>query len=350
MFNNPICFASDNFTGVHPSIMEALIQANQGHAPAYGNDLYTLQLESLFHSLFPGTPKALLVPTGTGANVLALKLACKRYESILCTEIAHIHTQETGACESLIGCKLITLPHILGKVTPDQLIKSLRKERSFGKHSTSPRVLFITQPTEIGTVYTLKELKTLSSFCKEEGLFLHMDGSRLYNAAVYLKTSLEEIIKEASVDILSLGGTKNGLLCGESVLIFNPLLLEGADYVHKQTLGLQSKMRYLSAQYLALFKEELWHSLAFHANQQAQKIATLIQNTPPLSLTYPVETNQIFFTAPPSWIPLIQEKVLCYLWDQTTNTVRFVTSWNTQEEEIEGLRLLFQQLIKDQKA
>ena len=339
-----ICLASDNYATVHPSVIDAILEANHGYAPSYGADPWTAKAEELIHRAFKAKPKVIIIPNGTGANVLALKLACKRHESVICTDMAHLQYQESGAAESVVGCKLLTVPHQNGKVTPEGVIKKLKSERAFGKHSTSPRLLSITQPTEVGTVYTLEELKALSKLCKEEGLLLHMDGSRLYNAAVSLKVPLDEIARAASLDLLSLGGTKNGLMCGESLLIFNPALQEGADHLHKQNLGLVSKMRYLSAQYIPFFKNELWHTLAMHANQKAQEIAAIIKATSNLSLSYPVETNHVFFTAPVSWTPLILERIHCYPWDQEKNEIRLVTSWSTTEKDVEGVRALFHKL------
>lgn len=344
MTQEKICLASDNFTSVHPTVMEAILKANQGHALPYGSDEWTVQAEKLIQHTFKAKPKVLIIPTGTGTNVLALKIACRRHESVICTDIAHINYQECGAIESIVGCKLLSVPHQEGKITPEGIMRKLQSERAFGKHSTSPRVLSITQPTEIGTIYTLKELKLLAKLCKEENLLFHMDGSRLYNAAVALKVSLDEIAQSAFLDLLSLGGTKNGLLCVESLLIFNPSLQESADHLHKQNLGVVSKMRYLSAQYIPFFKKELWHILATQANQKAQEIASFIKMTPHFSLSYPVETNQIFFTAPISWIPIIQEKILCYLWNKEKNEMRFITSWNTTKKDVEAVQCLFHEL------
>lgn len=213
-----------------------------------------------------------------------------------------------------------------------------------GKHSTSPRVLTIAQPTEVGTVYNLEELESLAKLCKEEKLLFHMDGSRLYNAVVSLKSSFHEQVESSQVDILSLGGTKNGLMGAEALLIFNSDLEEGSDHQHKQTLQLLSKMRYFSAQYIPFFKNDLWNTLATHANQKAQEIASIIKDTPHLSLSYPVETNQIFFIAPASWIPLIQEKVFCIPWDLEKSEVRFISSWNTSEIDIKVLKAVLAEI------
>ncbi len=349
MTQKKICLASDNWTPAHPLIIKAIAEANEGYAPSYGSDVWTEEASGLIQKIFKRKCKVFIVPTGTGANIFALRLCCKAYESVICTDIAHIHYQESGASEALVGCKLLTIPHKEGKITLDEIAKKLKKERAFGKHSTSPRLLSITQPTEIGTVYTLKELKALAKLCKQENLLLHIDGSRLCNAAVSLNTSLHEIAEAAHVDILSLGGTKNGLVGAEALVIFNPSLQEGSDHLQKQMLQLLSKMRYLSAQYIAFFKNDLWHTLATQANQKAQEIASLIKSTPGLSLSYPVETNQIFFTAPSSWIPLIQEKIFCYPWDAEKNEVRFIASWNTSEQDIKAIRSILAEISKHSK-
>jgi len=344
MSQNKICLASDNWTSAHPSIIKIVAEANEGCAPAYGSDIWTEEAQKMIQNAFNSKCKVFIVPTGTGANVFGLRLACRRYESVICTDIAHINYQESGAAESLIGCKLLMVAHQNGKITPNVVLKKLKNERAFGKHSTSPRILSITQPTEIGTVYSLEELYALSKLCREENLLFHMDGSRLYNAAVSLTVSLSEITDAAQLDVLSLGGTKNGLLGAEAVIIFNESLQAGSDYLHKQTLQLLSKMRYVSAQYIPFFQNELWKTFATQANQQAQKMAATIKTIPHLSLSYPVETNQIFFTAPASWLPLIQEEIFCYLWNQEKNEIRFITSWNTSDQDVKAVESILSKI------
>ena len=346
MSGKKICLASDNWAPAHPLVMQAVLEANEAHAPSYGSDSWTEEAQKIIQETFKSQCKVFIVPTGTGANIFGLKLACRRHESVICTDIAHIHYQESGAAESLIGCKLLTVPHREGKITPEALLKKLKLERAFGKHSTSPRVLSIAQPTEVGTVYNLEELTALSKLCKAENLLFHIDGSRLYNAAASLKITLQEIVKATQLDILSLGGTKNGLIGAEALLIFNPHLEEGSDHLQKQTLQLLSKMRYLSAQYIPFFKNELWRNLALHANQKAQEIAAIIKANPHLSLSYPVETNQIFFTAPAAWVSLIQEKIFCYPWDQEKNEVRFIASWNTSEQDVKDVQLILAEISR----
>ncbi len=347
MSQKKICLASDNWTPAHPAIMHSINEANENYAPSYGSDPWTEEAQKLIQEAFKAKCKVFFLPTGTGANILGLKLACRSHESVICTDIAHIQYQESGAAEALIGCKLLTIPHKEGKATPEAILKKLKSERAFGKHSTFPRILSITQPTEVGTVYNLEELASLSKLCKSENLFFHIDGSRLYNAAASLDVSLETIFRTTQLDILSLGGTKNGLIGAEALVIFNPVLEEGSDHLQKQTLQLLSKMRYLSAQYIPFFKNELWRTLAMQANQKAKEIASIINLTSHLSLSYPVETNQIFFTAPASWIPLIQEKIFCYPWDQEKNEVRFIASWNTSEEDVQDVQSILSEVSRN---
>lgn len=335
--------ASDNWSPAHPLILKAVAEANEGYAPSYGSDPWTLEAQRLTQESFKTPCKVFFLPTGTGSNIFALALCCRRHESVICTDTAHINYQESGAAES-IGCKLLTVNHQAGKITPDAILKKLKSERTFGKHSTFPRVVSIAQSTEFGTVYTLEELKSISKLCKEENLLLHIDGSRFYNAAVSLKVSLAEMIENGEPDILSLGGTKNGLMGAEALVIFNPELETGSDYLQKQTLQLQSKMRYLSAQYIPFFSQGLWRTLALQANQKAQEIANVIKGIPHLSLSYPVETNQIFFIAPASWIPLIQEKIVCYPWDLEKNEIRFIASWCTSEKDVQDVKSALDQI------
>lgn len=346
MSRKKICLASDNWAPAHPTIMQSINEANGDYAPPYGSDSWTEEAQRLIQEAFKSKCKVFFLPTGTGANILGLKLARRSHESVICTDIAHIQYQESGAAEALIGCKLLTIPHKDGKATHEAIVKKLKSERAFGKHSTVPRILSITQPTEVGTVYTLKELSALSKLCKSENLFFHIDGSRLYNAAASLDVSLESIIRATQLDILSLGGTKNGLMGAEALVIFNPALEEGSDHLQKQTLQLLSKMRYLSAQYIPFFKNELWKTLAMQANQKSKEIASIINLIPHLSLSYPVETNQIFFTAPASWIPLIQEKIFCYPWDQDKSEIRFITSWNTSEEDVQYVQSILSEVSR----
>lgn len=339
-------FASDNCSPAHPLILEAMLKANEGHAASYGADPWTIEAQRILENVFQADILSYFVPSGTGSNVLALKLACLRYESVICSEISHVHLQESGAFESIVGCKLLSVPHFLGKVRAEDVLQKIQAEKFSGKHATSPKVLSIAQPTEVGTVYSLNELRELSDLCKKEGLYLHIDGSRIYNAAVSLNADLHEITKSAGVDILSLGGTKNGLVGAEALLIFNPKLRAGSDIMHKQTLQLLSKMRFLSAQFIAYFTNNLWHTLATNANKQTAKLGTIIENSKLCSLSYPTKTNQIFFTTSKDVLPIIHQNIDCLLWDQEINQIRFIASWNTTDEEIEKTRQIFKKVTE----
>jgi len=344
MVEEKICLASDNWAPAHPLVLKAIIDANVGCAAPYGADPWTQKAAQIIQEVFKAQAQIFMVPSGTGANILALKLCLRPFESIICTDVAHINFQESGAAESIIGTKLLPVAHQRGKLTPESVLQKLRHERSFGKHTTSPRVVSITQATEFGTVYSLDELRSLAQLCREEKLFLHMDGSRIYNAAVSLDCQLHEISQAGHVDILSLGGTKNGLMGAEALIIFNAGLFEGSDHMHKQTLQLLSKNRYLSAQYIPFFADKLWYDLAKHANKKAQEIAELLSNIPNFSLSYEVETNQIFFRAPKALISRLQEKIHFYPWDTETNELRFISSWYSSQGDIERLKKVFEEI------
>jgi threonine aldolase len=341
-----IFLASDNTSPAHPNIIEYILKANQHHASSYGNDEWTQSASKLLAEVFKKTCKVLFVPTGTGANILSLKLMLKSHTSVICSDIAHIAVNETGAPEAVVGCKLLLIKSHHGKISAEDVLKVLKKERFSGKHATYPKVVSITQPTEVGTLYTLNELQALRELCSKESLFLNIDACRIYNAAAHMHVKLHEIIDAAKPDIISLGGTKNGLAFAEAVVIFNEDLYEGSDYLQKQTLQLLSKMRYLSAQYIPFFKDDLWHHLASHANKKAQEIVSILKSIPQITINHPVETNQIFFSIPPTWIPLIQKTISCYVWDESINEIRFIASWNTSDEDVSTVRSCFENIAK----
>jgi len=337
-----IYLAGDNFAPAHPSIMEAVMDANRGHSPAYGLDPWTERAEKAILKAFEREGEVYFIPTGTGGNVFALKLACQRHESVICTDVAHLNYQESGAAEAIVGCKLLTVEHHNGKASPTTIRHRIKKEKAFGRHSTLPRVLSITQPTEYGTLYAPSEMEALVQLCQEENLLLHVDGSRLYNAAVQLDTSFHHLSKR--VDLLSLGGTKNGLMGAEALIIFNPTLQPAAAWQQKQNLLLLSKMRYLSAQYIPFFEKELWRSLAVHANAKAREISSILEGISQVSIHYPVETNQIFFSVPRAWIPKIQKEIFCRVWDEEKNEIRFVTSWDTSDSDVKEVRRVLKEI------
>jgi threonine aldolase len=339
-----INFSSDNYAPTHPAILQAILEANSGYASAYGSDAWTKKAHDLISEILNRDCLCLMTPTGTGANVLSLKIACMRYESVISSDIGHINFQESGAFESVVGSKLLLVPHVHGKISIDSIFQVLNRERELGIHGTVPRALSIAQPTEVGTVYNLKEMKELSEFCKSESLLFHVDGSRIYNAAVSLNLDLAQIISALNCDILSLGGTKNGLMGAEAVVIFNSSLFKGAMHLHKQTLQLLSKMRYLSAQYVAFFSNNLWHSMAQNANLMAEQASKIIKHVPDFNLSYPVETNQIFVTTNLDWFKKLPEKISCLPWDQEKKEIRLITSWCTTNEDLENFKKVFTKL------
>jgi threonine aldolase len=339
---NPISFASDTFAPVCEEAMQAIIAANKNLAPSYGSDLYTQRAIELFKQEFDPAIEAFIMLSGTGANVTALKAILRPYESIICAETAHIFTHETGAIYANAGCKLIPLPSVDGKITPDAIADAVQKEQFWGLHSTQPKVVSISQSTEYGTIYTLKELHRISEMCKRHNLLLHIDGCRLYNAAVALDCPLKSLGREAGVDVLSIGGTKNGLMLAEAVIFFNPALAKNFEYVRKQNLQLVSKMRYLSAQFIPFFEQRLWKRNATHANQMARRLYEALKQLPHVTFSQKVETNQLFVILPRKAVEELSKHAIFYIWDEPKGEVRLITSFHTKTEEIDA----FVQAIK----
>jgi threonine aldolase len=325
-------FASDNNAGVHPEVIEAITTANDGHVVAYGNDPLTARAVKLFQKHFGRSASVYFVFGGTGANTLGLATIAKPHQTIICTQTAHVNFDECGAPEKFTGCKLLTVPSSDGKLRVEQIKPLLHVAGN--EHHSQPRVISISQATELGTVYTKKELKTLASFAHDNGLLLHVDGARLANAAVSLNSSLREITADAGVDVLSFGGTKNGMMYGEAVIFFDKTLAADFKYVRKQGMHLPSKMRYIAAQFEALLKGDLWKRSAAHANRMAQLLARELENVPQIKLTQPVESNGVFAIVPEKYVPALQKKYFFYVWDPEISEVRFMASFDTTEDDI----------------
>jgi threonine aldolase len=325
-------FASDNNAGVHPQIMEAIAAANDGHAIAYGDDPYTARAVKLFRSQLGKDAEVYFVFGGTGANVLGLKAATESHHAIICAETAHIMVDECGAPEKFTGCKLIGIATSDGKINVDQ-IKPLLHEVGF-EHHVQPRVISVSQATEMGTVYTPRELKTLSNFAHDNGMLLHVDGARIANAAASLNVKLKAITMDAGVDILSFGGAKNGMMYGEAVVFFNKTLAKDFKYTRKQGTHLPSKMRFISAQFEALLSNDLWRQNAEHANRMAQVLARELARVPQITITQKVEANGVFAIVPKKHVPLLQKQYFFYVWNEETSEVRLMTSFDTTEEDI----------------
>jgi threonine aldolase len=325
-------FASDNNAGVHPKIMEAIAAANDGHVIAYGDDPYTARAIKLFRNHLGKETEVFFVFGGTGANVLGLKAATASHHAIICAETAHINVDECGAPEKFTGCKLVSLKTPDGKIRVDQ-IKPLLHEVGF-EHHVQPRVISVSQATEMGTVYTPRELKNLSSFAHDNGMLLHVDGARIANAAASLNVTLKEITRNAGVDILSFGGAKNGMMYGEAVVFFNKELAKDFKYTRKQGTHLPSKMRFISAQFEALLLNDLWRHNALHANRMAQLLAQELATIPQVALTQKVEANGVFALVPKRYVPLLQKKYFFYVWNEEISEIRLMTSFDTTEEDI----------------
>ena len=337
-------FASDNNAGVHPEVIEAIRNANDGHVIAYGSDPITARAVELFQKHFGSDVAVYFVFGGTGANVLGLKAITQPHHAIFCADTAHVNVDECGAPEKFTGCKLIAIPTPDGKLRVEQIKPLLH---GIGvEHHVQPRVITISQATEMGTVYTRDELKTLADFAHDNGLLLHVDGARLANAAVALEATFKEITTDAGVDVLSFGGTKNGMMYGEAVVFFDKARASDFKYIRKQGMHLPSKMRFISAQFEALLSNDLWRRGAAHANRMAQVLGTELATVPKIKLTQPVESNGVFATIPKEYIPALQEKYFFYVWDESISEVRLMASFDTSEEDIRDFIGFVKQIVQ----
>ncbi len=334
-------FASDNNSGVHPAVLDEMSRVNAGHVIAYGGDPYTASaVEKIRQELDPDAG-VYFVFTGTAANVLGLKAATENWNSVICADTAHIHCDECGAPEFFTGCKLLTVSSPDGKISVD-LIKKHMHGFDF-EHHAQPKVISVTQATEMGTVYTPGELREICDYAHSLGLLVHMDGARICNAAVSLGVSLAEITAGAGIDVLSFGGTKNGLMYGEAIVFFNRQLERNFKYVRKQGMQLASKMRYIAAQFEAMLTDGLWHKNASHANRMARLLADEVSEIPGIEITQKVQINGVFAKVPPEIVSGLQKEFFFYVWDEETSEVRWMTSWDTTEEDIMG----FVQLLRE---
>ncbi|KPN70760.1 low specificity L-threonine aldolase [Neisseria sp. 83E34] len=343
--SNKISFASDNYSGVHPEIMQALAAANGGHVGAYGNDVYTERLQAVIKQHFGEQAQAWPVWNGTGANVLALQALLPRWGGVICAENAHINADESTAPQSVGGFKLWTVASSNGKLSPE-LIDTQAWGYGF-EHRAQPLVVSITQTTEFGTCYTADEIRKISQHVHSLGMKLHMDGARLANAAAHLGVSLHEITTDAGVDILSLGGTKNGLMFGECIVLCNPEAIDGnaLKYLRKLNLQLASKMRFLSAQFIALLGNDLWLNSAKQANMMALRLLNGLQNIDGIKICQPVESNAIFVKLPEGVADKVRKHYDFYDWDND-GTVRLMCSFDTQESHVdEFVQVVTQALV-----
>jgi len=325
----PKSFGSDNHAGVHPAVLHAIATANQGDAVAYGDDAWTEEAASGLRETF-GADEAFLVLNGSGANVLGLSLLLRRHEAVICAESAHINTDECGAPEQLVGTKLLTVPTEDGKITPELITEKLAGRGD--DHRSQPGVVAVTQATELGTCYTLAELRKIADFCHASDLRVFLDGARLANAAASLDCSLAELAECA--DVLSFGGTKNGAMGAEALIVMQPGLAADAPYLRKQLLQLSSKLRFVAAQFNALLHDDLWRANATHANAMARHLAEGAKAVPGIEIVHPVQANAVFARLQPRHITALQQDWTFHVWDESSNVVRWMTAFDTTEADI----------------
>ena len=337
-------FASDNNAGVHPDILRELAAVNTGHAVGYGDDIYTHAAEQLFKDHLGDDTETFFVFTGTAANVLGLSSVTRSWNSIVTAFTAHIEQDECGAPEKFTGCKVLTVDTPDGKIRTEMLEKHLH---GFGfEHHSQPKVVSITQATEMGTVYTPDEIRKIADHVHSRGMLLHMDGARISNAAVSLDLPFRSFTTDAGVDILSFGGTKNGMMFGEAVCFPGKGLSTDFRYIRKQGMHLASKMRFISAQFIAYFRNDLWKLNASHSNRMARLLADRIKDK--LVITQPVESNGVFVIMPHSIAERLLPHYFFYPWNEFLSEYRLMTSWDTTPEDIEDFSELLRHELENQ--
>ncbi len=337
-------FASDNYAGALPQAVAAIAEANGGHQISYGEDLYTARLGEVIRHEFGAGAEVFPVFNGTGANVLSLTAVLPRWGAVVATTNAHIHTDEGGAPERMTGLKLLTVPTPDGKLTP-----SLIATEAWGwgdEHRPQPLAVSITQTTEVGTLYQPDEIRAIADFAHDHGMALHMDGARVWNAAAALGLPLRAFTSEAGVDVLSLGGTKNGLIAAEAVVVIDPARATGLTYLRKLTMQLASKMRFSSAQLLTLFDDGLGVRTAAHANAMAQRLHDGLEDVQGLAFSQPVEANAIFAELDVDAADRIRERFRFYDWDRARGQVRWMCAFDTTEADVDA----FVAVIKEELA
>ncbi len=338
-------FASDNNAGIHPDILKELISANSGHVIGYGSDVYTEQAIRLFKEKLGSSTETFFVFTGTAANVLSITAVTRSWNSVITASSAHLEQDECGAPEKFTGGKVLTVDTNDGKIGPILIDKHMH---GFDfEHHSQPKVISITQSTEMGTVYTAEEIKEIADFAHSNGMLLHMDGARIANAAVYLDLPFKAFTTDAGVDILSFGGTKNGMMFGEAICFLRSGLSVDFKYIRKQGMQLASKMRFISAQFIAYFRNDLWKKCAAHSNYMAKIFADKLENVSGVKITQPVQSNGLFVIMSSEVAEKMQSHYFFYPWNEKISEYRLMTSWDTSEEDIDGfVNMLSHELMK----
>jgi threonine aldolase len=337
-------FASDNYAGVHPEVMQALTAANGGHQISYGEDVYTEHLMRVMETHFGKGIEVFPVFNGTGANVTSLQAMLPRWGAVICSSTAHLGTDESVAPQSVGHFALLPVTSVHGKITPE-----LIDEQAYGfgdEHHPQPAVVSIAQSTELGTVYTVDEVRAIADHVHKLGMYLHMDGARISNAAASLGVSLRAITRDAGVDVLSFGGTKNGLMGAEAIVVFTPDAAPGLIYLRKMNMQLASKMRFISAQLCALLEGDLWHRNAHHANKMASLLRSSLDGLPKLTFTNPTEANGVFVILPPGVADELRKEFRFYDWNPNTGEVRWMCAWDTTADDVEAFAAAVRALVK----
>jgi len=338
-------FASDNNAGIHPEVLEAIARANQGHVVAYGDDPYTRSAIAKFEEHFGAGIDVFFTFNGTGANVLGLQALNRSYHAALCSDYAHIYSDECGAPEKHTGCKLIPLPHQDGKITVDAVRHAYHGIGD--QHHVQARVISITQSTEMGTVYQPNEIQALARFAHEHEMFLHVDGARIANAAVTLGQTLRQATRDLGVDVLSFGGTKNGIMGGEAVVFFNRALSTDFLFLRKQGMQLASKMRFIAVQFEALLTNDLWRRSAAHSNRMARVLEAEVRRIPQVRIVWKVEANGVFAQIPRHAVDKIKQQYFFYPWIEEENIVRWMCSFDTTEEDVMEFARVVAEAVKE---
>ena len=337
-------FGSDNNAGIHPDILKEITASNGWHVTGYGSDIYTERALGIFKEHLGSSTETFFVFTGTGANVLGLSAVTSPWNSVITASTSHLEGDECGAPEKFIGCKVLVVDTPDGKITPE-LIEKHMHGLDFEHHS-QPKVVSITQATEMGTVYTVSEITGIADFAHARGMLLHMDGARIANAAVFLNLPFKAFTTDAGVDVLSFGGTKNGMMLGESVCFLRPGLSKDFKYIRKQGMQLASKMRFISAQYIGYFRNDLWKACASHSNAMARLLADKLNQVPGVKVTQSVESNGVFVIMPYDIAEKIRNHYFFYPWDEKKSEWRLMASWDTEEKDIEDFVVLLKNELK----
>ncbi len=337
-------FASDNNAGVHPEIMKAIDKVNSGHTIAYGDDPYTASAVQKIKSILGEKVQPFFVFTGTAANVLGLDAITRPFHSIICAETSHIHEDECGAPERWTGCKLLSVESPDGKLSPASIEKHM-----YGigfEHHSQPRVVSITQSTEMGTVYTPDEIRAITDYAHHHDMLVHLDGARISNAAAGLGTGFRELTVDTGIDVFSFGGTKNGMMYGEAVVFMREEFANDFKYLRKQGMQLASKMRYIAAQFERFLDDEIWLENASHANRMAKMLEAEVMKINGIQITQPVQSNAVFAILPKEIIPVLQEAFFFYVWNEATGEVRWMCSYDTTEEDVKNFASLLKKVMK----